>query len=711
MGRHPGEVEALGYHAGETTPTPMPRRDAHATADTRAGKRPPEHTRPGLAQGDVRVRRVPTDPVTEALGRVVRELPGGGESRPGQLEMAQAVARAIGSGHHLVVQAGTGTGKSLAYLVPAILSGKRVVVSTATKALQDQLAEHDLPLLQRSMRRRFDFAVLKGRSNYLCRQRAAEVAGAADGEERQEVMWPQEPNGSPEGAEPPLGQVRRLIAWGARASTGDRAELDFEPTAAAWATVSVSAQECPGASRCPSGEVCFAEAARRRAVGADVVVVNTHLYGAHLASDHMVLPPHDVAVFDEAHELEDIAAVSLGVTVATGRFRALGRSARAALGSGGAEVEDGLLAAGNRLEEVLLPAIGERLAKGLGPAIGPVVELASGRVERAIEVLRESGPPAGQARFGPPSASGGVDADPARARALLAASRLAEELGALLAFGPEHVAWVEGPARSPSLHLAPIEVGGLLFAGVWSEVTAVLTSATIPAGAGSRLGLPPGCYEELDVGSPFPFETNALLYCPTHLPDRRDPGAEAAQHAEIEALLRAAGGRTLALFTSWRAMERAASALRERIPYRVLTQSDLPKPALLDVFTSDETSCLFATMGFWQGVDVPGRSLSMVVIDRIPFSRPDEPLAQARRDRAGADAFRTVDLPRAAALLAQGAGRLIRSSWDRGVVAVLDPRLGKASYRWDLVRAMPPMRRTKDREEVEDFLSEILATA
>ncbi|MBV8560558.1 MAG: ATP-dependent helicase, partial [Acidimicrobiia bacterium] len=234
---------------------------------------------------------------------------------------------------------------------------------------------------------------------------------------------------------------------------------------------------------------------------------------------------------------------------------------------------------------------------------------------------------------------------------------------------------------------------------------AVLTSATIPSNLPVRLGLPPEPHRrELSVASPFDYENQSLLYCAAHLPDPRRPEFEEAMQAELFALIKAAGGRTLALFTSWRAMRSAATALGPALPWRMMTQDELPKPALLRAFAGDETSCLFATMGFWQGVDIPGAALSLLAIDKLPFSRPDEPLMRARRDRAGAAAFQTVDLPRAATLLAQGAGRLIRSTADRGVVAVLDPRLASAGYRWELIHALPPMRRTKERSEVERFL-------
>ena len=239
----------------------------------------------------------------------------------------------------------------------------------------------------------------------------------------------------------------------------------------------------------------------------------------------------------------------------------------------------------------------------------------------------------------------------------------------------------------------------------------MLTSATVPPQLEARLGLPPRGTDHLEVGSPFPFDTCALLYCAKHLPDPRRPGARQALHDELASLITAAGGRTLALFTSWRAMHEAADALRPRLPFEVLAQGDKPKARLLEAFSTDHAACLFATMSFWQGVDVPGPTLSLVALDRLPFSRPDDPLLQARRDRAGAAAFRTVDLPRAATLLAQGAGRLIRSSTDSGVVAVLDSRLATAGYRHVLTGALPPMRRTVDHDEVVAFLEAIARRA
>jgi ATP-dependent DNA helicase DinG len=255
-----------------------------------------------------------------------------------------------------------------------------------------------------------------------------------------------------------------------------------------------------------------------------------------------------------------------------------------------------------------------------------------------------------------------------------------------------------------TLRRAPIEIGPVLAETLWPNVTAVLTSATVPPLLEDRLGLPRATTRRLDVGSPFPYRECALLYCASHLPDRRNPEATAALHGELEVLITAAGGRTLGLFTSWRAMEAAVEALRPTLPFRVLAQNELPKTKLLEEFTAEESSCLFATMSFWQGVDIPGPTLSLVTIDRLPFPRPDDPLLEARRERAGDGAFRLVDLPRATTLLAQGAGRLIRSSTDRGVVAVLDRRLATAGYRRTMIETLPPMPFTTKRPEVLAFL-------
>ncbi len=629
--------------------------------------------------------------IVAALAKVTGALPGGGEARPGQVEMALAVAKAIRTERHLVVQAGTGTGKSLGYLVPSILLGANLVVATATKALQDQLARRDLPLVTSALGAEVTFAVLKGRSNYLCRQRMVEMEGAP----AQLDIEAAEGTGA---ATPGAGlgelgrQVRRLLEWGKTTATGDRAELEFEPRPYAWSALSVTASECPGASRCPMGEECFSEEARRRAAAADVVVVNTHLYGAHLASGGAVLPPHDVVVFDEAHELEDVVASSLGLELGAGRLRALSRAARAIVSGPGVRAAERVSDVADRLEAALEDRAGQRLSEPFPEDLAAALGATGAALSELLSALRQVD-----------------DTEAAKARSMQALTHLVEDVQSLTQVGRDRVAWVERADRAPVLKVAPVEVGLLLEKALWGEVTAVLTSATIPLRLTGRVGLPPDGCDQMDVGSPFPYGENALLYCAAHLPDPRAPGYEAALHEEIAALAGAAGGRTLALFTSWRAMHAAAEALAGKLPGRLYTQSDLPKPALIEAFTSDESACLLATQGFFQGVDVPGRTLSLVCIDRIPFPRPDEPLNQARRERAGAAAFSVVDLPRAATMLAQAAGRLIRSSTDRGVVAVLDPRLAKATYRWELVNALPPMRRTRHRAEAEEFLRAVTA--
>ncbi|HUE59850.1 MAG TPA: ATP-dependent DNA helicase [Acidimicrobiales bacterium] len=624
------------------------------------------------------------------------------EDRPSQKQMADAVATAIRERRHLIVQAGTGTGKSLAYLVPVLVLGQRAIVSTATKALQDQLAKRDLPQLALSLDSPVEFAVLKGRSNYICAQRVAEISGGDE-----QLVMDEAAAAGPAPSPGPLGrEVRRLVAWSQKAETGDRADLDWEPSPFAWAQVSVSARDCPGAARCPSGGRCFAESARETAANADVIIVNTHLYATSLAIGGELLPPHDVVVFDEAHELEDIASASFGFEVGAGRLQALARATRPILedhSTAMAVDEAGLL-----LADALSEYRGSTLPRPLGDATLERLVVTRERVVRLAAEIRKA---VRSASDNDSNVEAGVRARHLRAQQ--AASHLERDLGEVIDLPDSKVSWVEGPEHAPLLKVAPLDVGAEMTARLWNRddaPTAVLTSATIPPRLPERLGIPRGSFEQLDVGSPYSYDEQALLYCPLHLPDPRDAGYETAMHDELLALIEAAEGRTLALFTSWRAMNAAAEALKPRIPWSLLTQLDLPKPALVERFTTDEHSCLFATMGFWQGVDVPGSALSLVTIDRLPFPRPDDPLLQARRARLGRSAFGMIDVPRAATLLAQGVGRLIRTRTDRGVVAVFDTRLGKASYRWALVNALPPMRRTRYRKDVVEFLAPLAAT-
>jgi len=620
--------------------------------------------------------------VDDALARLAAALPAGcGEHRPQQVQMARAVAAAIDGHRHLVVQAGTGTGKSWGYLAPLVLAGTTTVVATATKALQDQLATKDLPYLQQHLGVPFEWAVLKGRSNYICMQRVREVQDKDNGQ--LELA---------EFAAVAKAEVRRLVSWAGSTDSGDQATLSWAPSDKAWRAVSVGSDECPGANRCPMGKVCFAELARQRAQAADVIVVNMHLYGLHVGTGGMILPDHQVVVIDEAHQLEDIMSDTVGVQIAGGRFTTLTAALKRVLDD--PAVVGPIGEAPTRVRDALRVHVGERLPTPYPADVQEMLVDVRGRIEKAQSALRAIE----------------TDVEDAKARKLRGqqlATRLQETIDSALSGREGYVSFVSGGPEYPRLEIAPLAVGEVLANGIWAQRTAVLCSATIPTSLGERVGLPAADFDELDVGSPFDYEHHALLYCAVHLPDPRTPRFAAAVHDELAALITAAGGRTLALFTSWKAMDAAAEAVRTRVEVPILTQRDLPKTALVKAFSEDEKACLFATAGFFQGVDIPGRTLSLVVIDKIPFPRPDDPLLSARRELLGAAAFGQIDLPRAAMLLAQATGRLIRTSTDRGVVAVMDPRLGTANYRWDIIRALPPMRRTRHRAEAEDFLREI----
>lgn len=598
--------------------------------------------------------------------------------------MTGAVANAINNDAHLIASAGTGTGKSLAYLVPAILSGKRTVIATATKALQDQLANKDLPFLEDHLDTPFTYAVLKGRGNYVCRQRLFELD--AEGEQ---LGLDVGDNSSVD-----TEDLETIVEWSKTTGTGDRAELPVEPSGRTWAAVSVGPTDCPGQNKCPMGGTCFAEMARERSREADVVVVNTHLYAIDLVAEGVILGEHDVAIIDEAHQVEDIVANANGFELTGGRLRNLANTIKAII------ADDDLLAD--------LHDIADQLALDLEPHLGNRVDdtefdddllrtlnRARDRANRALEALRKI----------PKESSAEVIGR--KERATNAATHLVVDIDLALDMTTDQVAWVDGQ-RNPALKVASIDVSDVLSENLFAQRPTILTSATIPPNLPMRLGLNEHPHDIIDVGSPFDFENAGLLYCAAHMPDPRSDDYRDAVHNEIESLVMAAGGRTMALFTSWRSMNLAKDYLIDRLPYQLLVQGDSPKQVLVDTFMEDEESVLLATMSFWQGVDIPGRALSCVIIDRLPFPRPDDPLLGARRDLIGAAAFREIDLPRAAMLLAQGAGRLIRSADDRGVVAVLDKRLASSkSYRWELIKALPPLKRTKDREEAEAFLREI----
>jgi ATP-dependent DNA helicase DinG len=625
-------------------------------------------------------RHVSDNDVSQAIHNVTQGLPNP-EDRPGQMDMAHAVARAINTDGRLVVQAGTGTGKTVAYLVPAILSGKRIVVSTATKTLQDQLALHDLPLLEATLPQPFDWAVLKGRSNYVCLQRVSEVSNNAQMELDDLVGVHRR-------------EVDTLANWALTSKTGDIAELDWQPQSRSWQAVSVGSDECPGAARCDSGASCFAERARLRAATADVVVVNTHLYGIHVASGGAILPEHDVVIFDEAHQLEDTMTATVGVSVSHTRANTLGSALKRVVED--QNLLNRLFDTGTALKAALATHVEERLPNPLPDHITETMSSMRLVVNDALGALRDIK----------------SDVDSVKQKVLRAqtlAGRLAEDIDRALSLDATRVPFVAGSEERPELEVAPLDVGPVLAEVAWPDHTVILTSATIPLSMPNRVGLGDET-EVLDVGSPFDYEQQGLLYCATHLPE---PNAQRddAVHDEMETLINAAGGRTLALFTSRRAMNAAVEVLRDRLSYRILAQDENQRPSLLRDFALDETSCLFATAGFFEGVDIPGSALSLVIIDRIPFPHRNNPLLAARRDLHGQKGFTEIDLPRAVTSLAQAAGRLIRSRSDRGVVAVLDPRLATKGYRWTIIRSLPPLKRTKDRREVVDFLADITGSA
>ena len=631
-----------------------------------------------LPSRDVRddLRTADRDAVLAALDLVTSSLPSA-ERRDGQREMAVGVADAIAGHRHLVVEAGTGIGKSLAYLVPVALSKRRTVVATATKALQDQLVTKEVPALA-AAGLGVDAAVLKGRQNYLCQQRLEDV-GAADA-----ATLDLDDGTDPKGV---VTQLRRIAVWAGTTATGERDHLGFEPDPRAWARVSMPAEECPGADRCPFGVTCFAEMAKRRAETAEVVIVNAALYGAHLSTGRTLLPAHEVVIFDEAHELDGQLSRSLGVECSAPRLRGIATLARHSGAHDAVSIADDLARAADRLAGVLQERLARGAATGLDDATRAVLDDAARAAERLVEAVEAL-----------PVTPG---ADLRRWSTRGAAVHLRGDLVRLRDPGGDDLVFLEGTERHATLVRAPVDVGPLL-ASLWAETTGVLCSATMPLGLEARLGLDGATRTELP--SPFDYADHSLLYVPKHLPDRRDPAAEDSMVDELAALVEAAGGRTLALFTSRRALEHVGRAVRERVATPVLLQGEQSRARLLSSFADDEATSLFATMGFWQGVDVPGRTLSLLAIDRLPFGRPDDPMLQARRERAGDAAFSTVDVPRASMLLAQGVGRLIRTAEDRGVVCVLDTRLATASYRGQLLRRLPPMRRSTDRDEAVAFL-------
>ena len=615
---------------------------------------------------------------SDLLKNVISSLPSGGEVRHGQQEMAEAVAEAVSGQSTLVVEAGTGTGKSLAYLTPVISAGARTVVATATIALQSQLLEHDIVHVARGLNRPISAKLLKGRRNYLCRQALGELLRAKQSEQLELL-----------GGHSPSAALNSLVQWAEQTETGDRDELETTPPPDVWNAVSVGADDCPGANRCPSGDECLAEQARQQAHEADVIVTNHHYYGIHLASGGVIIPDHDVVVFDEAHQLIDTLGSTCGTEIGGRRLHALARRWRGV--STDQETSTALERSGHRIDDQLRSHRGQRLE--LSTELVAQLVAARERADKTLGELRRLKPPEGG------------DAAARIERTVGVATHLIDDIDSVIEPSETDVLWVDGSDAHPILRRTPLDVSTVLDENLWSQRAVVLTSATLADNAGVRLGLEPG-HKILRVESPFDYEKQGLLYCPVDLPDPRHGEHRAAVHDELEALAKAAGGRTLALFTSYSAMNAAAEALHDRLSGPILVQGDAPRDALVAKLRSTDKAVLMATMSFWQGIDIAGDDLILVTVDRIPFPRPDEPVTQALRDQAGPDAFRFIDLPRAQTLLAQAAGRLIRRTDDRGVVAILDPRLAKSkAYRWDLINALPPLRRTRNRDDATALLS------
>ncbi|MFE5858175.1 ATP-dependent DNA helicase [Streptomyces sp. NPDC056500] len=643
-------------------------------------------------------------PLPELLHAAVTAV--GGVERPGQVSMAEAVAQAVDDGSHLLVQAGTGTGKSLGYLVPAVAHGERVVIATATLALQRQLVERDLPrtvdALHPLLRRRPEFAMLKGRSNYLCLHRLHEGVP----QEEEEGLFDPFEAATPTSK---LGQdLLRLRDWADETETGDRDALTPGISDRAWSQVSVSSRECLGATKCAYGAECFAEMARERAKLADVVVTNHALLAIDAIEGAPVLPPHEVLVIDEAHEL-----VSRVTGAATGELTPgqVNRAVRRAAKLVNEKAADSLQTAAEtfeRLMELALPGRLEEIPEDLSYALLALRDAAR-TVISGLGATRDKSV---------------QDEDAVRKQALASVESI-HDVAERITQGSEYdVVWYERHDRfGASLRVAPMNVSGLLREKLFNERSVVLTSATLKLGGdfngvGASLGLSPEGTEGedvppwkgLDVGSPFDYPKQGILYVARHLTAPGREGSRTDMMDELAELVEAAGGRTLGLFSSMRAAQAAAEELRSRLDHPILLQGEETLGELIKSFAADSRTCLFGTLSLWQGVDVPGPSCQLVIMDRIPFPRPDDPLMSARQkavEEAGGNGFMAVAATHAALLMAQGAGRLVRATGDRGVVAVLDPRLANARYGSFLRASLPDFWYTTDRNQVRRSLAAI----
>ncbi|WP_309649094.1 ATP-dependent DNA helicase [Nocardioides sp.] len=648
-------------------------------------------------------------PVRRVLGAAVEAL--GGQQRDGQVAMAEAVATAMTDEQHLLVQAGTGTGKSLAYLVPSLMHGERVVVATATLALQNQLVERDIPRLVEALKDTpgvdTSYAVLKGRSNYACLHRIRE--GVPD-DQGALVELPEGSQGK---------KILELRAWAEKeAEGGGSGERDAAPrhTDKDWRQVSVGHRDCLGASKCPFGQECFVELAREKAHRSHLIITNHSLLAIDAIEGVPMIPDYDVVVIDEAHELT--ARVTQAATdelFAADVERAARRSQRYVEGPQADDLADSASA----------------LRDALSAATPGRFERVPEEISDALQLIRDA---ARACLSAYPKADSEADGDAGRTQARGSVQEVFTTAERMAAGSDADVMWLtEGTERMPPrLCVAPLQVWGQMRDKLLTDKTVVMTSATLMLGGdfasvASNVGLKPServlgegpvsgaeaalPWVGMDVGSPFDYGQQAILYVARHLPPPGRDGLAQAQIDEIVELVDAAEGRTLGLFSSRRAADAAAEAVRERLPHlTTLAQGEAQLPELAKQFVSDPHTCLFGTLSLWQGLDVPGETCQLVIIDRIPFPRPDDPLMSARQkaaDKAGGNGFMQVAATHAALLLAQGAGRLIRTTSDRGVVAVLDPRLATARYGGFLKASLPPMWTTTDPAVVRKALKRL----
>ncbi|WP_346037291.1 ATP-dependent DNA helicase [Brevibacterium picturae] len=637
----------------------------------------------------------------------------GGSTRKGQTEMADAVASAVDKGIHLLVQAGTGTGKSLAYLVPAAeyssRTGNRVIVSTATLALQTQIIHRDLPRLFKSVKKTLDplprAALLKGRRNYVCKHKLG--GGYPDegegmlfdlGADAEAGRKPNDRSGLGE-------EIQRIRTWEKNTDTGDRDDLLPGVSDRAWSQVSVNAFDCLG-SNCPLYTECFAELARNNAAEADIVVTNHALLAIDAFGENTVLPEHDVIIIDEAHELKDRVTNALSGQINTSMLSAATSSVRKHT-----IVQDGVVALLDSAAAALERAQ-SGVSEGLVLNMSEALSLALAQIrDSSRQIINDIG---GKTE----------DSDAGRQMAKARCQEIFELAERFCSPGKNDVVWLSRSTfrerETTNLVVAPLSVAGTMRSGIFEESTVVATSATLSLGGNfdavaASLGLfGPDApkWDSLDVGSPFDYGKQSILYVAAHLPRPGRSGLSEQALDELEELVTASNGGALGLFSSRAAANAAAEHLRTKLDVPILLQGDDGLPSLVSQFTADDEACLFGTMSLWQGVDVPGRTNRLVIIDRLPFPRPDDPLMQARSrdaDNRGVNGFMAVSATHAALRLAQGAGRLIRSTSDRGVVAVLDSRLRSARYGGYLVNSMPSMWPTTDSTLVKSSLGRLAA--